>query len=76
MNTLARRHQIVQAAITTGKVYVIDLVEKYKVSAVTIRTDLNHLHQNNILIRFRGGALSSNKITKMLILLIVHVHIY
>lgn len=66
MNTLERRHQIVQAAITTGKVYVIDLVEKHKVSAVTIRTDLNHLHQNNILIRFRGGALSSNKITKEL----------
>lgn len=66
MNTLERRHQIVQTAITIGKVYVCDLVKEYNVSAVTIRTDLNHLHQHNLLVRFRGGALSSNKITKEL----------
>lgn len=68
MNTIERRHDIAQIALQLGKVSVPELVAKYEVSAVTIRADLNYLHDKNLLIRTRGGALASNRITKELTL--------
>lgn len=66
MNTIERRHDIVQMALDVGKVQVDDLVEKYGVSAVTIRADLNILDQKGLLVRARGGAVASNVITQEL----------
>ncbi|MEX0297885.1 MAG: transcriptional repressor AgaR [Kordiimonas sp.] len=66
MNTIERRHDIVQMALDIGKVQVDDLVKKYGVSAVTIRADLNILDQKGLLVRARGGAVASNVITQEL----------
>ncbi len=66
MNTIERRHDIVQCTLDSGKVLIPDLVDKYGVSAVTIRSDLNNLHSKGLLIRTRGGAVASNKITQEL----------
>jgi DeoR family transcriptional regulator of aga operon len=40
-----------------GEVFVEDLVERFKVSGVTVRNDLDQLEQKNLLIRARGGAI-------------------
>lgn len=66
MNTIERRHDIVQMALNNGRVQVEDLVKKYGVSAVTIRADLNILDQKGLLVRARGGAVASNMITQEL----------
>lgn len=66
MNSVQRRHDIVQTALHHGKVLVDDLVEKYGVSAVTIRADLNLLNDKGLLIRARGGALANNRVSKEL----------
>ncbi len=41
-NTRSRRQQILQLLIEHGSVQVADLVERFGVSAVTIRADLTH----------------------------------
>lgn len=66
MNTIERRQDIVQWTIDSGKVLVPDLVAKYGVSAVTIRSDLNSLHNKGLLVRTRGGAMASSKIRREL----------
>ncbi|WP_417455666.1 transcriptional repressor AgaR [Kordiimonas sp.] len=66
MNTIERRHDIVQVALKEGKVQVPDLALKYGVSDVTIRTDLNILDEKGLLVRARGGAVASNRITQEL----------
>lgn len=63
MNTIERRHDIVQLALTEGKVAVSDLVKRYGYSAVTIRSDLNYLDRKGLLIRSRGGAMTTNNIS-------------
>lgn len=65
-NTIERRHDIVQATIDAGRVQVPDLAEKYGVSTVTIRGDLNYLHQKGLLVRTRGGAVASNRVSQEL----------
>ena len=66
MNTIERRHEIVQLTLEKGKVNVPDLAIKYQVSEVTIRADLNYLDKKKLLIRSRGGALACNSIPKEL----------
>lgn len=66
MNSVQRRHDIVQTALAQGKVLVDALVEKYGVSQVTIRSDLNLLSDKGLLIRTRGGALANNRVSKEL----------
>jgi len=66
MNTIERRHDIVQQTLKQGKVAVTELIKKHGLSAVTIRSDLNHLHNKGLLIRARGGATASHKIMKEL----------
>jgi len=66
MNTIERRHKIIQLTIEQGKVEVATLVEKYNVSAVTIRSDLNYLDDKKLLIRTRGGAIARSSISKEL----------
>lgn len=58
-NTLHRREAIVRLISDQGKVGVEELSERFTVSTVTIRNDLNHLSNRGLLIRSRGGAIAS-----------------
>jgi DeoR family transcriptional regulator, aga operon transcriptional repressor len=66
VETTERRHEIVQIARSEGRVLVSDLAQRFAVSDVTIRTDLNLLGKRGMLMRMRGGALASNRILKEL----------
>lgn len=54
--TEERRMQIVQRVRTAGRVRVNDLAAQFSTSAVTIRNDLNELHQRGLVLRSHGGA--------------------
>ena len=47
-NTRSRRQQILQLLIEHGSVQVADLVERFGVSAVTIRADLTHFESQGL----------------------------
>lgn len=66
LNTIERRHAIVNKVNESGRVEVINLAETFKVSTVTIRADLNDLNKKRMLVRSRGGAVAISKITKEL----------
>ncbi len=51
-----RRMQILQIIRAEGRAKVNDLVHRFKTSAVTIRSDLNELHDRNLVQRSHGGA--------------------
>ena len=53
-NTRSRRQQILQLLIEHGSVQVADLVERFGVSAVTIRADLTHFESQGL--ATHGGA--------------------
>ena len=55
-NTRSRRQQILQQLIEQGSVQVAELVARYAVSAVTIRTDLGHFEEQGLATRTHGGA--------------------
>ena len=55
-NTRQRRQQILQMLVEHGSVQVSDLVERFGVSAVTIRTDLTHAEAQGLANRTHGGA--------------------
>lgn len=55
-NTRQRRQQIVQSLVEDGEVQVADLVDRFGVSSVTIRTDLNHIEEQGLAKRRHGGA--------------------
>ncbi|MBN8799968.1 MAG: DeoR family transcriptional regulator, partial [Stenotrophomonas nitritireducens] len=55
-NTRSRRQQILQQLIEHGSVQVAELVGRYGVSAVTIRTDLGHFEEQGLATRTHGGA--------------------
>lgn len=61
INTTERRHEIVQLTQEDGKVVVPDLAQRFAVSDVTIRTDLNMLDELGLLVRTRGGAMASSR---------------
>jgi DeoR family transcriptional regulator of aga operon len=56
-STVSRRKEILHILSDKGEVFVEDLVERFKVSGVTVRNDLDQLEQKNLLIRARGGAI-------------------
>lgn len=56
-STVRRRKEILQMLAETGEVFVEKLSNKFEVSEVTIRNDLDQLEQKNMLIRARGGAM-------------------
>lgn len=66
MVTIERQHEILQLALRAGKVTVDDLARRFAVSGVTIRSDLNTLHRNGLLVRTRGGAIASTRIMREL----------
>lgn len=59
-----RRTQILQIARSAGRVKVNELVRRFNTSAVTIRNDLNELHQRGLLLRSHGGAVLPDTILR------------
>ena len=53
-----RRRAIVELVNREGRVLVVDLAERFETSQVTIRKDLELLHQRGLLHRSHGGALT------------------
>jgi DeoR family transcriptional regulator of aga operon len=51
-----RRTQILQQVRSAGRVKVNELAAHFSTSAVTIRSDLNELHQRGLVLRSHGGA--------------------
>lgn len=60
MNASQRRIDIQHNLTIDGQILVEDLTDKYQVSAVTIRSDLNLLANKGLIIRSRGGAIAIN----------------
>ena len=60
-----RRQEIIGAVGKVGKLSVVELSRRFDVSEVTIRQDLQELHDQGFLLRTRGGAVSSNKMPEM-----------
>lgn len=56
VNVNRRQEEILKELNEKGYVYVVDLCETHNVSTVTIRKDLNHLENENLLHRIHGGA--------------------
>src|ERR1700691_5934525 len=59
-----RRTQILQMVRTEGRARVNDLANRFSSSAVTIRNDLNELHQRGLVLRSHGGAVLPDKILR------------
>ncbi|AUJ71649.1 MULTISPECIES: transcriptional repressor AgaR [Pseudoalteromonas] len=74
LNTIERRHEIVQLVGQTERVEVSELAEQFGVSTVTIRNDLNALHEKGLLVRSHGGAVASSRLTKELTITEKHDH--
>lgn len=51
-----RRKQILRIVQSEGRAKVNELVRRFNTSAVTIRSDLNELHQRGVIQRSHGGA--------------------
>ena len=66
LTTIERRQEIVEQTNAVGKVDVAELAEKYQVSTVTIRNDLNSLDKKGLVVRSRGGAVMNSRIAKEL----------
>ena len=56
-STVERRKTILQLLAENGQVFVHELSQRFKVSEVTIRNDLDLFESKNLLIRARGGAM-------------------
>jgi DeoR family transcriptional regulator of aga operon len=59
-----RRTQILQIVRSAGRVRVNDLASRFSTSAVTIRNDLNDLHQRGMVLRSHGGAVLPDTILR------------
>src|ERR1700684_97974 len=59
-----RRTQILQIVRTEGRARVNELANRFSSSAVTIRNDLNELHQRGLVLRSHGGAVLPDKIPR------------
>lgn len=59
MNRYARINALLDAVAADGHVDVDGLARRFGVSATTIRRDLNHLHEQQLVTRTRGGAVAT-----------------
>ena len=59
-----RRTQILHIVRSEGRARVNDLASRFSSSAVTIRNDLNELHQRGLVLRSHGGAVLPEKILR------------
>lgn len=66
LSTIERRQEIVLLTEQKGNVSVKQLAETFNISTVTIRNDLNELNRLGLIVRSRGGAVTSNRLTKEL----------
>jgi DeoR family transcriptional regulator, aga operon transcriptional repressor len=64
-NTVERRAKILQMLSLNDQVFVNDLSKQFGVSEVTIRNDLEHLESKKLLIRARGGAMSTSHVVSL-----------
>ncbi len=58
-----RRDKILALTNLQGKVSVIELAEKFSISQVTIRQDLNALNKMGLVVRSHGGALANSQLS-------------
>jgi DeoR/GlpR family transcriptional regulator of sugar metabolism len=56
-----RRQQIVNLVNDCGRVSVAELAERFAVSVVTVRADLQALAARNLIVRTHGGAVSAGR---------------
>jgi DeoR family transcriptional regulator of aga operon len=61
-NTVDRRMKIMQKLSANDQVFVNELSKEFGVSEVTIRNDLEQLESKKLLIRARGGAMSTTQV--------------
>lgn len=66
LSLIERRKEIVSLTETVGKVDVEALAGQFGVSTVTIRNDLNALSNKGLVVRSRGGAVASTRLTREL----------
>jgi DeoR family transcriptional regulator of aga operon len=59
-----RRTQILKILRSAGRVKVNELAGRFSTSAVTIRNDLNELHQRGLVLRSHGGAVLPDTILR------------
>jgi DeoR/GlpR family transcriptional regulator of sugar metabolism len=64
MSTSNRRHQIMDHMKRDGQVQVRDLVEKFGVSEMTVRRDLEYLAAEGLVVRTYGGAMMATGLTR------------
>lgn len=64
MFQLERRNLIIQYLEEHGRVTVEDLAQKFDVTPMTIRRDLQYLEENNIAIRTFGGAVLKSNLNR------------
>lgn len=61
-STVDRRMKILKKLSVNDQVFVNELSKEFSVSEVTIRNDLEQLENKQLLIRARGGAMSTNQV--------------
>lgn len=66
LSLIERQSEIVRQTESRGKVSVEDLARQLNVSQVTIRNDLNALSRKGLIVRSRGGAVASTRLTREL----------
>ncbi len=62
LSTEQRRDEIVSILHTKGKIKVSEIAEKYNISEVSVRKDLEYLEMHGHLSRVHGGAVALNKL--------------
>jgi DeoR/GlpR family transcriptional regulator of sugar metabolism len=58
----AREHDILMALAATGRVMVKEMADRFSVSEVTIRKDLDALARRSLVRRIRGGAIALDSV--------------
>ena len=66
LSLIERRKEIVQQTESEERVHVEGLAKQFDVSTVTIRNDLNALNAKGLVVRSRGGAIASTRLTREL----------
>ena len=66
LSLIERRGEIVRLTESNEKVDVGQLAKQFGVSTVTIRNDLNALSARGLVVRSRGGAVASTRLTREL----------
>jgi DeoR/GlpR family transcriptional regulator of sugar metabolism len=59
MNAVERQNKIIEIVLKTGQVDIPDICEKFEVSEMTARRDLNELDRRGLLRRVHGGGIAN-----------------